>query len=175
MRAHPLHRVVAPSHFGDNGIVIVGVKPSAIADLPAGFGVEGRVIKNDLTGVPGFEFLRALTALDDSQHFAIVGARLAIAFEVGFRELLVGKIGGLLGCAFPGGTSALALLSHGALEASLVKLNALIARRILHEVEWHTKGVIQLERNFAGEHRLNSHILKISNTGCDSGTAVSIG
>jgi hypothetical protein len=92
--------------------VIVGVEPSAIADLAAGFGVEGRVIEDDLAALAGLEFLRALAVcLDDGQHFAIVGARLAIAFEVGFRELLVGGIGRLLGCAFPGSARALALLA----------------------------------------------------------------
>ncbi len=66
MRAHALDRVVASRHFGDDGVVIVGVKPSAIADLPAGLGVEGSVIENDLAGFSGLEFLRALAILDDS-------------------------------------------------------------------------------------------------------------
>ena len=105
MRAHALHGVVAAGHFGDDCVVIVGVEPSAVADLAAGFGVEGRVVEDDFAGVAGLEFLRALVALDDGQHFAVVGARLAIAFEIRFRELLVSRIGRLLGRALPGGAA----------------------------------------------------------------------
>ena len=32
----------------------------------------------------GLEFLRALAVVDDGQHFAVVGASLAVAFEVDF-------------------------------------------------------------------------------------------
>src|SRR5450631_4229529 len=134
MRPHALYRVVAPSHFGDDRVVIVGVKPSAIADLASGFGVERRVIENYFALVAGLEFLRALTAFDDGEYFAILRARLTIAFEIGFREPLVGRIGGLLGCAFPGGASTFALLGHGAVEAHLIELNPLIARGILNEI-----------------------------------------
>ena len=63
MRAHALHRVIASSHFGNDSVVIVGVKPSAIADLPARFGIKGSVIENDLAGFAGLEFLRALPPL----------------------------------------------------------------------------------------------------------------
>ena len=106
MSAHALDRVVASLHVGDDGVVVVAVEPSAVADLAAGFGVERRVIEDDLAFVSGLEFLRALAVVDDGQHFAAVGASLAVAFEVGLRELLVGGIGGLLGCAFPGGAGA---------------------------------------------------------------------
>ena len=41
---HSLYRVVTPGDVSDDRIVIVGVEPAAIADLAAGFGVEGRVI-----------------------------------------------------------------------------------------------------------------------------------
>src|SRR5450759_52933 len=105
MRAHALYRVVASSHFRDDGVVIVGVKPSAIANLPAGFGVEGSVVENDLAGVAGFEFLRALIAFDDGENFAIVRASLAIAFEFRFRELLESGIRSLFDGALPGSAS----------------------------------------------------------------------
>src|SRR5208283_3148493 len=80
MRAHSLHRVIAASHFGDDGVVIVGVKPSAIADLSARFGVEGSVVENDFAGVSGLEFLRALAGFEDGEDFAAVRTRLPIAF-----------------------------------------------------------------------------------------------
>ena len=113
MRAHSLHRVVAAFHLGDDRVVIVGVEPSAIADLPAGLRVERRVVENDLAFFARLEFLRALPVVNDGQHFAAVGARLAIAFELGFRQLLISGIRRLLGRAFPGGAGALALLFHG--------------------------------------------------------------
>src|SRR6267378_3462767 len=78
MCAYTLNGGVAAGHFGDDGVMVVGVQPSAVADLSAGFGVEGRVIEDDLALVTGLEFLRALAALDDSQDFAIFGAGLAV-------------------------------------------------------------------------------------------------
>ena len=145
MRAHALNGVVASGHFGDDGVVIVGVEPSAIADLSAGFGVEGRVIEDDLAGVAGLEFLRTLAAFDDGEHFAVVGASLAIAFEVGFRKLLVGRISRLLGCAFPGGASALALLGHGAIKTFPIKHDALIPAGVLDEIPWQPERVVKPE------------------------------
>ena len=82
MRAHALDRVVAAFHFRDDGVVVVAVEPSAVADLPAGLGVERCVVENDFAFVAGLEFLRALSVVDDGEHFAAVGAGLAVAFEV---------------------------------------------------------------------------------------------
>src|ERR1035441_394326 len=146
MRAHALHRVVASGHFGDDGVVIVGVEPSAIANLSARFRVEGRVVENDLAGVAGLEFLCALAAFDDGENFAIVRARLAIAFEVRFRQLLVSGIRRLLGCALPGGASTLALLLHRLIEFLLIKDGTEITARIFNEIKRETVGVIELER-----------------------------
>src|ERR1700687_5356929 len=150
MRPHALHRVVASSHFSDDGIVIVGVEPSAIANLAAGFGVKGRVIKDDLAGLAGLKFLRPQAALDDGEHFAIVRASLTIAFEVRLRELLIGGIGCLLGRTFPGGASALPLLTHSTVEASLVELNADISNRFLNEIQRQAECIVNLERLLAG-------------------------
>ena len=101
MRSHSLHRVVASSHFGDNGVVIIRVKPSAIANLAAGFSVERSVVKNDFAGFSSLELLCALAVLDESQHFAAIGASLTIAFEFRFRKLLIDRVGRLLRRAFP--------------------------------------------------------------------------
>src|ERR1700689_4175233 len=127
MCADSLHRVVASGHFGDDCVVVVGVEPSAIADLAAGFGVEGSVIENNLAGVARLELLRALTALDDGEHYAVFGARLAIALEFGFRELLVGGVSGLLGRTFPGSAGTLSLFGHGTVETFLIETNTLIS------------------------------------------------
>ena len=53
MRAHALNRVVASLHVGDDSVVIVGVEPSAIADLPASLGIKRRVIEDDLAFIAG--------------------------------------------------------------------------------------------------------------------------
>src|ERR1700687_4977914 len=148
MHPHSLHRVVASSHFGDDSVVIVGVEPPAVTDLPAGLGVEGSVVENDLAEFAGLEFLRALVALDDGEHFTAVRARLTIAFERRFRELLVNRIGGLFGRAFPGGASAVSLLGHRTIEAFLIEGDALVASGVLHKVQRHAERVVELESVF---------------------------
>src|ERR1700722_5584957 len=125
MGAHTLNRRVATSDVGDDGIVIVRVKPSAVANLPAGFGIERRVIENDFALLARLEFLHALTVLDDGENLAAIGASLTVAFEIGFRQFLINGIGSLLGRAFPGSASALALLLHRVVETSLVEGNSL--------------------------------------------------
>ena len=70
--ANALNRGVTAFHFGDDGVVIVGVEPSAVANLAAGFGVEGRVIEDDFAFVSGLELLRATAVVDDGENFAAV-------------------------------------------------------------------------------------------------------
>src|ERR1700730_11350582 len=48
MRSYSLDRVVAAFHFGHDGVVIVAVEPSTVADLSPGFSVERRVVEDDL-------------------------------------------------------------------------------------------------------------------------------
>ncbi len=145
MRAHALYRVIASGHLGNDGVVIVGVEPSAVANLPAGFGVEGRVIENDLAGVSGLEFLRALIAFDDGKNFAVIGASLAIAFEFRFRKLLIRRISCLLGRAFPGSASAFALLAKCGFKTFRIKTNPLIPRCIFNEVPRQTECLVEIE------------------------------
>ena len=76
MRAHALNRVVAAFHVGDDGVVIVAVEPSPVADLSAGFGVERRVVKNDFAVFAGLEFLRPLGVVDDGEDLAAVAERV---------------------------------------------------------------------------------------------------
>ena len=166
MCPHALNRVVATFHFGDDGVVIVAVKPSAVADLSAGFGVERRVVEDDLAFFARLEFLRALPVVDDGENFAAIGAGLAVAFEVGLRKLLVGRIRSLLGRAFPGSASALALLLHGAIETLLIESDALVPRCILHEVQRHAERVVELEA-FSPEdasRRLHARLDEVSSS-----------
>ena len=127
MRPDALNRVVAAVYFGDDGVVIVGVEPSAVAYLSAGLGVERRVIENDLAFFAGVELLHTLTVGNNRQHLAAIRARLAIALEDRGRQLLVGGIRGLFGRAFPGSAGSLALLVHRRIEALLIEFDALIA------------------------------------------------
>ena len=120
VRAYSLHGVVATLHLGDDGVVVVGVEPSAIANLPAGLGIEGRVVENDLAFLASVEGLRTSALGDDGQHLAALGASLVVTFEIRFRKLLICGVGRLLGRAFPRGAGALALFVHGAVEAGLV-------------------------------------------------------
>ncbi len=106
MRPHSLNRRIASGDIGDDGVVVVRVKPSLIANLPAGFGVERRVIEHHFAGFAGLEFLRALPVANDGENLAAVRASLTIAFEDRFRKLLIGGIGSLFGCPFPGRASA---------------------------------------------------------------------
>ena len=55
----------------------------------------------------------------------------------------------MLDSAFPGSFCALTLGFHGAVEASLIKVDALISGRVLHEVERHAESVVKLERIFS--------------------------
>ena len=81
MRPHTLNRVMAAGHFRDDGVVIVAVEPSAIANLSAGLGIKPGMVENDLALLARLEFLRTLSGLDDGHDLAALGAGLAVAFE----------------------------------------------------------------------------------------------
>src|SRR5690348_16990251 len=162
MRPHPLDWVIASGHLGNDGVVIIGVKPSAIAYLSTGFGVEGCVIEDDLALLAGFELSYPLTALaDDRQNFTVIGTSLAIPFKLGFRELLIDGVGGLLGRAFPGGASAGALLLHRMIKSFLIECDTLVASRILHKIQRESEGVVQLESILTRVNRFGSTLAAI--------------
>src|SRR5262249_37340167 len=79
------------------------------------------------------------------EHFAAVGACLAVALEDGSGQLLVFGIGGLLRGAFPGCTGALALLLHGSFEPGLVERNSSITTRILNKVPRQPVCIVKFE------------------------------
>ena len=93
VRAHALHGIADAFDVGDQRVVIVGVEPAHVADLASGLGVERSVVEHDLAALAGLELLRtdagAVVRLDDGQHFAAGGERLAIAFELGARQRLI--------------------------------------------------------------------------------------
>ena len=143
MRAHTLNRRVGSGDLGDDRVVIVRVEQAAVANLATRLGVERRVVEDHLAFVTGLQLLHAPAVFDDGEDGAIFGARAAVAFEVGFRELLVGWVRGLLRCAFPGGFGALPLLIHCEFEALLGELQASISNSILYEVERKPKGIVE--------------------------------
>src|SRR5712692_4275520 len=143
MCPHSLNRRIASCHFRNNRIVIVRVEPSTIANLSARLGVERCVVEDDLTVIAGIELLHALAVFDDGSDFAVVGSGLTVAFEGGFRKLLVRGVGRLLGGAFPGGAGAVALLSHGDIESSLIQNEPVVAARVLDEITRQAERVIE--------------------------------
>src|ERR1700688_43569 len=161
MRPHTLNRRITSRHLGDDGVVIVRVEPSLVANLPAGLGIERSVVENDFAGIAGLEFSRTLSVVNDCQHFATVGASLPIAFEDRFRKLLVCGIGGLLSCAFPGGPGANLLFGAGQFESLKIELNADVACGIRHEVEWQAIGFIKVESIFTRKNYVPSVFTKL--------------
>src|SRR5712692_2132382 len=162
MRADALDRVVAAGHFGNDRVVIVRVEPSAVANLPAGFGVEGRVVEDDFALVTGLEFLRALAVVDDRQcgGTAYFGLRVPYKLRLNHAlriqritkllfQLSIYWIRRLLPCTLPGGPCTFALSGDRLLKACFVEYNVLVAARIGDEVFWQTKCLKHTEGLFA--------------------------
>src|SRR5262249_39328226 len=142
------------NHIGDDGVVIVRVEPATVANLSARLRIERRVIENDLAFLAGLEFVRALAVFEDGEYLAAFRARLPIALKSGSRQVLIRRVGSLLGSAFPGGASPLALLGHGAIEAVIVEAHPSVSCRILHEVKRKPKSIVKLESVLAVEDRV---------------------
>ncbi len=151
MRPHPGNRVITSRHVGDDSVVIVGIKPSPIPHLPARLRIKRRVIENDLALLTRLQFLHALPIVDDRQHLATIRARLPVTLKLRLRQLLVRRIRRLLRRPLPRSPRPRLLLIHRAIESSPIKLDSLIARRILHEVEGHAERVVKFESVFPRE------------------------
>src|SRR5437868_4838960 len=67
MRAHALHRHHAADHIGDDGIVLVVVEPSDIADLSARLGVKRCVIENDFAFFASAQLFYALAIVNNGE------------------------------------------------------------------------------------------------------------
>src|SRR5258708_27140372 len=81
MCPHSLDRGITSLDLGDDGVVVVRVKPSAVANLATRFGVERRMVEDDFAFVAGRELLHAPAVVDYCQDFAVVGTSLAVAFK----------------------------------------------------------------------------------------------
>src|SRR5262249_34663351 len=64
VRTYALDWVVNAGHFGNDRVVVVGVKPAMVADLAASFGIERRLIEYDLALLAGLQFLYAVAVLE---------------------------------------------------------------------------------------------------------------
>ena len=59
VRADALHGIGHAFDFGDESVVVVGIKPAHVANLSAGIGIERRVIEHDFAALTGKQFVRA--------------------------------------------------------------------------------------------------------------------
>ena len=152
MRAHALHGIGDALDLGDDGVVVVGVKPADVAHLSAGIGVEGGVVEHDVAALAGLQLLHAdagaVLRFDDGQHFAAGGERLAIAFEDRRRQRLIRRAGGFLRAAFPGSPSARLRCSSIAASKTGVETDASDHAPRLHEVDEVGHNVSIGERPF---------------------------
>src|SRR5271165_1697887 len=98
-------------------------QPSAISDLSTRFRVERSVVENDLALFASLDLAHPMPIVNNRENFTVLRPRLAVAFEIRFRKLLVSRIRGLSGCAFPRGAGSVSLLSHRAIETLLIEGN----------------------------------------------------
>src|SRR4051794_39289081 len=89
------------------------IKNADVADLAAGVGIEGRVIKNHLALFIGIQDLYTLTVLYYRKNFTAFRSRSTIAFKIGLLQVAIDGRGGLLGSTFPRRACAFALRLHG--------------------------------------------------------------
>src|SRR4051794_15639397 len=118
---------------------------ASIADLAPGFGVERRVVENDLALLPGLQLLHASVVAHEGDDFAVAGFRLAVAFENSGPELLIRGIRRLLGGTLPRCLRAGALLGHRMVEAILVEPDALVPGGVDDEIKREAEGVVEFE------------------------------
>ena len=142
------------AHVGDGDAGAVGFEGAGVADLAAGFGVEGRLVQHDLHLDADRRSLDGMAADEEGGDLAFGGLGV-VAEELGGAELL-GEVepdrlvGGLAG-AGPGGAGLRLLLGHRRLEAGDVDGAVLLAERVLGEVEREAEGVVEAEGGGAGE------------------------
>ena len=127
---------------------------SGVADLPAAFAVEGRLVEDH-----GHRFARrgavdARAVLDQGEHDALAFvARVAGEFGRAdfLGEVVPQIVAGGFARALPRGARGGFLLGHGGVEAGAVDGEAAGAQRVLGQVVGEAEGVVELERGRAGE------------------------
>ncbi len=128
------------------------VQYAGIADLAAGFGIEGGLIENQETLFAGLERidLDAVAQQGDDDAFGVLGV---IAEEFGRPDLVLDREPDRFGRGFAGAGPGLAglgaLTRHRGVESVLVHADFPGAQRLLGQVEREAKGVVELEGDFA--------------------------
>src|ERR1700674_2895399 len=121
-----------------------GLDHAAIADLPAAFGIKGRLCCNDSDAIA------RIAAAGDNLRLSVVAAMADESRRGARAELELGRDRVVLARA----AATLALLVHQALELSDVDVDSVVAENILRQIERETISVVELERDVTGEHFL---------------------
>ena len=137
---------------GDACRARVGADQAMIADLPAAFGIEGRLVHHDGDLGP-LARLGRVGAVDHQRGDLALGLLGVIAQELGGAVLFGqlepdGRIRGLSGTR-PCGTGHALLLGHRHVEPFGLHRAALFAQRVLCQVQRKSERVVQLERGLA--------------------------
>ena len=129
-----------------------------VADLAAGFGVKRCLVAQDAQGLAGLGLVDQLSGrVDDALHRGHPAGG-SVADEPG-PSALVGQFdqAGLEVidiAALPGLARLLPLLVHGPGKAGLVKGDPLLDGNVADDVHREAVGVVELEDELAGDHRL---------------------
>ena len=151
----PLHR--GHGFFNDKTAARPG-DLALVADLTAGFGVKGCLRAQDAQRLAGLGLVDQLSGRVDNALHRGHPAGGTVADELGLPAL-VGQFdqAGLEVvdiAALPGLARLLPLLVHGPGKAGLVKGDPLLDGDIADNVHRKTEGVVELENELAGDHRL---------------------
>ena len=127
---------------------------SGVADLPAAFAVERRLVEIDGDVVAFCSGVDARAVFDQRQDdaFALM-ARVAGEFGRAdfLGEVVPQIVAGGFARALPRGARGGLLLGHGGVEAGAVDGQAARAQRVLGQVIGEAEGVVELERGRAGQ------------------------
>ena len=69
MREDSLDRLGRAADLGDDGVVVVRIKPADVANLSAGVGVEGGLVEDDFNFFAGLGFLNSDAIFNDGEDF----------------------------------------------------------------------------------------------------------
>ncbi len=130
---------------------------AGIADLAAGFAVERRLVEHHRDRRACSGGLHRRTVDDEGADLRLRGLD-GVAEELGRPDLLTQlephALGRRLARPRPGGAGAGALLRHRRLEAGEIDRPALLAQRILGEIEREAERIIEPEGDISGQRLL---------------------
>src|SRR5437763_14745931 len=134
-----------------------GEDRAGIADLPARFAIERRLVDDKADLRTALRFGDALPALDEREDHAFGGFG-PVAEKCGAAELVPEREPRRLGRGFPradpGGARALSRLAHLAVEPGRIDAHAVAAQDVLGQIEGEAVGVVE-NRGDAAIERLS--------------------